>query len=96
MIKVNIATLKNELSAFLKKVREGSEILITDRREPIARIVPLEKNKPLTGEEILLGLQKDGIVAANFSTSPKERRIRRVKLTGEFLASDIIIRDRNG
>jgi prevent-host-death family protein len=38
---VSIADLKNNLSAHLARVREGEEILVRDRRTPIAKIVPL-------------------------------------------------------
>lgn len=42
-MKVNIGILKNELSKYLNRVRKGGEITITDRNEPIAKIIPLEK-----------------------------------------------------
>jgi len=38
---VQIADLKNRLSAYLNLVRAGQEILIRDRSLPIAKIVPL-------------------------------------------------------
>lgn len=38
---VNIAELKNRLSAYLVLVREGEEIIVRDRSKPVARIVPL-------------------------------------------------------
>jgi prevent-host-death family protein len=38
---VNIAELKNRLSAYLNEVKAGQEILVRDRNVPIARIVPL-------------------------------------------------------
>jgi prevent-host-death family protein len=38
---VNIGELKNHLSAYLARVRGGEEILVSDRKVPIARIVPL-------------------------------------------------------
>ncbi len=41
MRSVNIADLKNRLSAYLNEVREGREIIVRDRNRPIARIVPL-------------------------------------------------------
>ena len=41
MRSVNIAELKNRLSAYLNEVRAGEEIIIRDRDRPIARIVPL-------------------------------------------------------
>ena len=37
---VNIAELKNNLSHYLRRVREGNEITIKDRNRVIARIVP--------------------------------------------------------
>jgi prevent-host-death family protein len=38
---VQIAELKNRLSAYLNRVRAGEEIVIRDRNTPIAKIVPL-------------------------------------------------------
>ena len=37
---VNIGTLKNQLSAHLKLVRNGEEIIVCDRNVPVARILP--------------------------------------------------------
>ena len=37
---VNIGTLKNQLSAYLRHVRNGEEIIVRDRDVPVARIVP--------------------------------------------------------
>lgn len=36
---VNIADLKNNLSAHLERVRRGEELLVKDRNRPIARLV---------------------------------------------------------
>jgi prevent-host-death family protein len=38
---VNIAELKDQLSAFLHRVRAGEELVIRDRNLPIAKIVPV-------------------------------------------------------
>lgn len=38
---VKIAELKDHLSEHLRAVEAGGEILVTDRRRPIARIVPV-------------------------------------------------------
>src|ERR1041385_3044426 len=38
---VQIAELKNRLSAYLTMVRAGQEIIVCARKRPIARIVPL-------------------------------------------------------
>lgn len=40
MHQVNIAELKNRLSYYLDKVRNGEELIVRDRQKPIARIVP--------------------------------------------------------
>jgi antitoxin (DNA-binding transcriptional repressor) of toxin-antitoxin stability system len=37
---VNISGLKARLSAHLQLVKDGEEVLICDRRQPVARIVP--------------------------------------------------------
>ena len=36
----NVAELKNRLSAYLQLVREGEEVIVKDRNQPIARITP--------------------------------------------------------
>ncbi len=41
MEQVGVRQLKNELSRYLRRVREGTSIVVTDRGEPIARIVPV-------------------------------------------------------
>lgn len=42
MIKVKIAELKAKLSSFLRQVREGEEVVVTDRETPVARLVPYD------------------------------------------------------
>jgi len=42
-MKVNIGILKNELSKYLQKVRQGLEITVTDRNEPVAKLSPLQR-----------------------------------------------------
>ena len=37
---VQIAQLKAKLSAYLREVRKGGELVVMDRKTPIARIVP--------------------------------------------------------
>jgi prevent-host-death family protein len=38
---VNIAELKSRLSAYLQRVRAGEEIMIRDRDQPVAKLIPL-------------------------------------------------------
>lgn len=49
---VNIADLKNNLSAHLERVRAGEELLVKDRNRPIARLVPLAAGENVDAEEM--------------------------------------------
>jgi len=46
MTTVKIADLKDHLSAHLRAVEAGAEIVVTDRNRPIARIVPIVQRSP--------------------------------------------------
>lgn len=47
MKQVKIADLKDRLSEHLRAVENGAEIEVTDRKRPIARIVPIPGPGPL-------------------------------------------------
>ncbi len=64
MRSVNIAELKNKLSACLQYVRSGEELLVRDRNTPIAKIIPLEE-EDLAADELSL-------VASGQMTLPKK------------------------
>ena len=49
---VNIADLKNNLSAYLERVRAGEELLVKDRNRPVARLVPLAPGGDPEAEEL--------------------------------------------
>lgn len=40
-MEVSIREMKNCLSAYLKRVRAGADVVITDRGRPVARLVPV-------------------------------------------------------
>ncbi|MDQ3255606.1 MAG: type II toxin-antitoxin system prevent-host-death family antitoxin [Acidobacteriota bacterium] len=78
MITVNIADLKNNLSAHLERVRAGEELLVKDRNRPIAKIVPLASGEDLDAEEMELaamGLARlpTSNLPASFWRSPAPR-----------------------
>lgn len=63
MLTVNISTLKNQLSAFLKKVRKGEEILIMDRTQVIAKVSRVFNPSVHTNEEArITDLEQRGIL----------------------------------
>jgi prevent-host-death family protein len=43
--RVGVRTLKNSTSEVLRRVRRGEVVTITDRDEPIARLVPIERTE---------------------------------------------------
>jgi prevent-host-death family protein len=51
LLTVNIAQLKNRLSAYLDLVRRGEEIIVRDRSRPIAKIIPLSSTADYEEEE---------------------------------------------
>ncbi len=46
MTQVKIAELKSHLSAYLKMVRLGDEVLVLDRETPIAKLIPIPASRP--------------------------------------------------
>jgi prevent-host-death family protein len=60
---VNIAELKNRLSAYLQQVRAGEEIIIRDRSLPVAKIVPLTATE-VSAEELALAASGELLLPA--------------------------------
>jgi len=85
---VGVKELKNNLSRYLKKVKSGERIIITDRKKEVALITPLTK-KPVD-EEILRLLQNG---SANWSGGKPEGMPNRIISRGKSV-SDAVIQDR--
>lgn len=49
MQQVNISTLKDKLSAYLKRVQAGETVLVMDRNKPVARIEPMHEAEDEAG-----------------------------------------------
>jgi prevent-host-death family protein len=63
MHSVSITTLKSRLSQYLAIVKEGGEVLVTERGRPIARLVPEKR----TGwdDERIAELKRKGVLLGN-------------------------------
>ena len=48
---IRVAEFKARLSEYLRAVRQGRELTIYDRDQPIARVVPISQSKPLEVRE---------------------------------------------
>ncbi len=82
--------LKNRLGAYLRDVREGWTIVVTDRGRPIAELRPIAP--AATDEEAqLLKLGALGLVSPRKRTTLPERK--RVRIAGKPL-SETIVEDR--
>lgn len=46
MKSANVAKLKAQLSSYLRAVRHGEEVIVTDRNLPVARIIPIREETP--------------------------------------------------
>jgi len=55
-----VAELKAQLSRFLRRVKAGDEVLVTERGVPVARIVPVERGTEAV--EGLRDLERQGLV----------------------------------
>lgn len=54
MLTATISQLRNGLSAYLRQVKGGETVLITNRTTPVARIVPLAhqiESSPIAGDD---------------------------------------------
>jgi len=45
MLAIKIGEVRNKLSYYLRKVRLGQEVVISDRQTPVARLVPYRRQK---------------------------------------------------
>ena len=77
MIRATVSEVKDGMSAFLRRVKAGESVLITERRTPVAYIVPVGqvgKGSPdadgMDKEGRMLRLEQAGIVVRRDRGSP--------------------------
>lgn len=93
MEKVNIATLKDKLSHYLRAVRNGTRILVTDHGVPVARLVPLQDGGEESLAERIASLHEAGEIG-HYCLEPRFAKAKPLKLSGD-LASRLIREDRD-
>ena len=67
---VSITQLKNSLSAYLRDVKAGEEVLITDRGRPIARLAPVSSSDSM--EEHLEEMERKGLLRRGTGRLPDD------------------------
>jgi prevent-host-death family protein len=85
---IGIRELKENLSRYMKKVKTGEKIIVTDRKKKIAIIMPLEKNAK---EEKIYQLIQRGV--ASWSGDKPAGIPKRIIARGKSV-SDAVIEDR--
>ena len=87
---VGIRELKTNLSAFLRRVKDGETLVITHHGKPIGRIVPVER----TFEEKLAAMMASGAVAWSGRPLKADPPEGRPVIRGDRTVSDLVIEDR--
>ena len=65
-----VSQLKVSLSAYLRQVKGGEELVITERGRPIARLLPLSGSSPLP--EHLRALEEKGLLKRGEKPLPSD------------------------
>ena len=92
---VNIAKLKNNLSAIIAQLSHSGAIIVVDRSTPCAILSPLSHSFKRESESILLRLEQNGVVQRGSGVIPKEiLNERPPKLTRKHDAVGVLIADR--
>ena len=65
-----VSKLKAYLSDYLNQVKAGTEVLITDRGKPVARLVPISRIK--AAGESLVRMEKQGLIRLGPGKLPKD------------------------
>jgi prevent-host-death family protein len=83
-VEVGVRELRNNLSRYLDRVREGEEVVVTDRGRAIARVLPVD------GERTLDRLIRDGVV----SPAKARKRARPTPVVASGTVSDLVAEQR--
>ncbi len=73
MRSANIGTLKNQLSAYLKFVRNGEEVVVCDRNVPIARIQPFEARPGLARQRVGVSEEEASLASTRKMKPPTQK-----------------------
>ena len=65
-----VSKLKASLSEYLRSVKAGEEVLVTERGRPIAKLIPSASSKSLPDH--LVEMEKQGIVKLGSGKLPKD------------------------
>ena len=89
MSTVGIKELKNRLTYYLRRTKQGEEVVITERGKPIALIQPMQSVERVASLDARLArLAAQGLVT--LPTREPLPRVRLAKVTGEPISQTIL------
>ena len=89
MSTVGIRELKNRLTQYLRRTKQGEEVIITERGKPIALIQPIQSAEhPVSLEARLAKLAAQGFVT--LPTQKPLKRVRMAKVSGRPISKTIL------
>ncbi len=65
-----VSELKARLSEYLNRVKSGEEVLITDRGNPVARLLPISRGRAV--RETMATMEKRGLIKLGSGKLPKD------------------------
>jgi prevent-host-death family protein len=83
---VGIRELKNGLSGYIDRVRDGEEVIVTDRGRPVARLSSLD-----AASDRLAALVAAGIVRA---PARRQRHVPKRRIKSKGTVSDLVAEQR--
>ena len=94
MKSVGLRELKNRLSEYVRDVRSGESVLITDRGEVVAEIVPPRQGSDQSGiPAALIDLARQGKVRLGLPNDPSVY-VKIPRLTKRFTSAEILDQER--
>lgn len=89
-VTIGLRELKSHLSAYVRRVKAGDTVVITDRGKPVGRLVPMEGSR----DETLRRLEGAGVLSwSGRKLRPLGKRPPRVR--GNRTISDLLLEDRD-
>jgi prevent-host-death family protein len=91
---VNISELKNRLSHYLRRVREGETLVVCDRDRVVARIEPAGGPAETSGDERMLAvLERKGTLRRGFRQLEPGWNADRVSIEGDLVGAVLAERE---
>ena len=87
-LQVGVRELKSRLSHYLRQVKAGQSVIITERGQPVGRIVPVAQ----TLEERLEAMAQAGLIAWSGKRLEPMPPVARVR--GEGTVADLLVEER--